>query len=258
MTDNLGSFDEHWTPRDYLDEFYGLNHINADELAAVKSQIEYSRATLTRHPRALEFGSGPTVHRAIAVSPYVSEIHIAEYLPDNLAEVERWVRRENPRHNWDLYVKYALACEGRENPTPNDIARRKAETRAKITRFMRADARRDHPLDISEDLRYAHVYSGFCADSATDNKATWRHYMRNIASLVAPGGTFWTAALRKARSYSSGPHSFPSANVDENDIQAVLELDFLAETVHVEIRELPDMKDHGFEGIILAHARKGV
>ena len=62
----VASFDEHWSPRDYLDQFYPPTRIHADELAAVKSQIEFTRATLRDAPVVLEFGSGPAVHRAIA------------------------------------------------------------------------------------------------------------------------------------------------------------------------------------------------
>jgi hypothetical protein len=40
-------------------------------------------------------------------------------------------------------------------------------------------------------------------------------------------------------------------------MRAILELDFLPATVCVESWELPEMRDHGFEGIIRAHARKG-
>ena len=46
--------------------------------------------------------------------------------------------------------------------------------------------------------------------------------MANITDLVEPGGLFITAALRRCRSYLVGDKRFPSANVDEHDLQRVL------------------------------------
>ncbi len=47
--------------------------------------------------------------------------------------------------------------------------------------------------------------------------------MARIAGLVRPGGTLLTAALRRSRGYLVGGKTFPSPNVDENDMRAVLE-----------------------------------
>ena len=44
--------------------------------------------------------------------------------------------------------------------------------------------------------------------------------MKRIAGLVRPGGTLLTAALRRSRGYLVGGKTFPSPNVDENDMRA--------------------------------------
>ena len=250
----FSSFERHWSPQDYLGEFYSPLQINEDELDAIRHQIDFAKRQLHKDQLILEFGAGPTVHRAIAVAPYVSEIHIADYLPQNLSEVQRWVYQQEGQHNWDLYVSYALQCEGIQNPSAEQIEQRKFLTRKKITTLIKADASQAQPLGNS--WLYSHVYSGFCADSAISSKDSWRSFMRNISSLIAPGGTFWTGALRQAAFYNSGPHQFPSANVTEEEMWSVLALDFLPSSIVVEIRELPSLKQHGYEGIILAHARK--
>jgi hypothetical protein len=95
--------------------------------------------------------------------------------------------------------------------------------------------------------------SAYCADSATADRATWESYMRHIAGLVAPGGVFITAALRRSRSYLVGGKRFPSADVDEHDLRAVLEPEFECE---IAVREVPDHARLGYEGIVLATARR--
>src|SRR3989344_7393958 len=102
----LGSFSTHWSHRDYLNEFYPFPLVIADENEAIKFQVDFLKTLRRGKPLALEFGCGPTAHRTIAVAPYVSEIHMADYIPDNLEEVRKWIKGEAGRHNWDHYVKY--------------------------------------------------------------------------------------------------------------------------------------------------------
>ena len=166
----------------------------------------------------LVFGTGPTLHHVFLAAPTASEIHLADYLPANLEEIERWRTRDPAAHDWREFVRYTLECEGLAAPTEDDVTRREELTRSKITRLLQVDARRPVPLD----RRYATVISAYCADSATDDRAMWETLMANIADLVAPGGLFITAALRRCRSYLVGDKRFPSANVDEHDLRRVL------------------------------------
>ena len=100
------------------------------------------------------------------------------------------------------------------------------------------------------------MVSAYCADSATADRATWEAYMRHIAGLVEPGGVFITAALRRSRSYLVGGKRFPSADVDEHDLRAVLEPDFDCDDGAIQVREVPEHARLGYSGIVLACARR--
>ena len=182
-------------------------------------------------------------------APKASEIHLADYLPANLAEIERWRTRDPAAHDWRAFIRYTLECEGLAAPTDADVTRREELTRAKITRLLQVDARRAVPLD----RRYATVISAYCADSATDDRATWETLMTNITALVGPGGLFITAALRRCRSYLVGDKRFPSANVDEHDLRRVLAPEF---TPRVHVRHLEGHEAQGYSGVVLADARR--
>jgi hypothetical protein len=77
--------------------------------------------------------------------------------------------------------------------------------------------------------------------------------MRHISGRVRPGGVFITAALRRSRSYLVGGKRFPSAHVDEHDLRAVLEPEF---ECAIEVRKVPEHARLGYEGIVLATARR--
>ena len=240
------SFDTDWVPQEYLADYYRV--VEPDE----RETIAFFADAMKQAPAGeavLVFGTGPTLHHVFLAAPKASEIHLADYLPANLEEIERWRTRDPAAHDWRAFVRYTLECEGLTAPTDADIARREELTRSKITRLLQVDARRP----IALDQRYATVISAYCADSATDDRATWETLMTNITGLVGPGGLFITAALRRCRSYLVGAKRFPSANVDEHDLRRVLAPSFSA---RVQVRDLQGHEAQGYSSIVLADARR--
>jgi hypothetical protein len=239
------SFDADWVPGEYLADYY--REVEPDELETIAYFTDAIRRTEPGRP-VLFFGVGPTLHHVFLAAATASEIHLADYLPANLREIERWLDQDPTAHDWTPFVRYTLRCEGVAEPTGDDVRRREDLTRAKVTRLLQVDAGDREPLPD----RYATVVSAYCADSATADRTTWEAYMRNIAGLVEPGGTLITAALRRCRFYVVGGKRFPCANVDEGDLRAVL-AGF--EGVTVEPRAVAGHEALGYSGIVLAAAQ---
>ena len=196
------SFEADWVvPKAYLAAYYQF--VEADERATIAYFVDALRHTEPHQP-ILVFGVGPTLHHVFLAATVASEIHLAEFLPANLVEVERWLAGEDDAHDWRPFVAYTLQCEGVTSPTAEQIRAREELTRSKVTKLLIGDARRSNPLGGLGDAPYHTVISGYCADSATGDKATWEGYLRRIAGLVRPGGLFVTAALRNATGYAVG------------------------------------------------------
>lgn len=249
----LSSFDKDWNPRHYLRDYY--KEIEPDEIETIHFFVDVMRK-VEKNTLILFFGVGPALHHVFLTAPKAKELHLADYLKVNLNEIDSWINFDSHAHDWKPFIRYTLECEGIE-PTNHDIAKREKLTRNKILILgEKADAGEKNPLGSKRREQYPIVFSPYCADSSTSDKATWEKYMRNIASLVSPGGKFVTAALRKCRSYAVGGKSFPCANIDEDDMRRTLELDFQPESITIEIRKLSGHELQGYSGIILAHATK--
>ena len=245
------SFDDDWVPRDYLADYYQA--VEPDERATIAFFVDAAREWEPDQP-VLYFGVGPTLHHVFCAATKASEIHLGDYLPANLREIERWIERDPAAHDWRPFVRYTLECEGVPVPTEAQITEREELTRGKITRLMVVDLRRSDPLGPIASGRYSTVVSAYCADSATDDRETWRTYMQRIAGLVRPRGTLLVAALRRCRGYRVGSKTFPSANVDEHHIQAVLKPFFPPDGLAVEARRLGEAGAKGYASIVLARA----
>jgi NNMT/PNMT/TEMT family len=244
-----------WMPREYLADYYSV--VEPDERHTIAFFVDVMRDLEADEP-ILFFGVGPALHHVFLAAGKDSEIHLGDYLPANLREIERWIGRDPEAHDWRPFVRYTLECEGSASPTDEELTRREELTRAKITELLEVDVRRADPLGGAGVRTYGTVISAYCADSATDDRAMWAAYMRRIAGLVRPGGTLITAALRRSRGYRVGGKTFPSSDIDEDDVIAVLESLFGREGLSVEIREVPECLPQGYSSIILARAHRAV
>lgn len=100
-----------WDPQEYLKQYYSQDFIPDDEEAIQQRLVAFLKRSDRTFTRAIDVGCGPTVHLHTALAPYVGELHLADYLPDNLCAVERWLRDTPDAHNWDLKIKHVLELE---------------------------------------------------------------------------------------------------------------------------------------------------
>lgn len=248
----MSAFD-HWSAGAYLHNYYAS--VEDDEAATLKFLVD----ALAGEPpvaEALEFGAGPTLHHLLPLAPHAAAIDVADLLDTNLAAVHGWLAQRPGAHDWQPFTRHVLACEG-QHTTAADVAAREALTRRRVRRLVRADASAAEPLGAAARQRYGTVVSCFCADSATADKATWSHYMHNIAGLVAPGGLLLLAALRRCAAYRVGDRHFPSANVDEHDIAAQLGASgFDLPRSSIAVATVPRQRRLGYDCIVLSAARR--
>ncbi|MEU4690557.1 guanitoxin biosynthesis pre-guanitoxin forming N-methyltransferase GntF [Actinoplanes sp. NPDC023714] len=243
------SFDTDWVPAEYLTDYYRT--VEPDEIATIAFLVDAMRHAEPGRP-ILYFGTGPTLHHVFACAETASEIHMGDYLPANLAEIQRWIDRAPGAHDWRPFVRYTLQCEGNPRPTDDEVTAREDLTRAKITSMVRVDARHPRPVNRS----YPTVVSAYCADSATGDRATWELFMRHITGLVEPGGLFLTAALRRCRGYTVGGKTFPGADIDEHHLRAALRPDFEPRHERIDVIPTAQHGSHGYGAILLCRARR--
>ncbi len=244
-----GAF-EAWVPSDYLAEYY--SELQEDERSTLKFFVEQIRAAPPGP--LLCFGCGPTLHHVLLAAERMPEIYLADYVPENLAEIARWQRREPGAHDWSAFARYILECESGASATSQQIDARLELLRTKITGLVHADANLRDPLGPQFRGFFSAVLSPYCAESATGDRSIWTSFCRNIASLVRPDGLFLTSALRLCERYKSGARFFPATPIDEHDLRQVLSQDFRADSIQVQTRELHDHASQGFSGILLARA----
>ena len=249
------NWEHHWNPKAYLAQYYQTVKIAEDE----KAVCRFIRAQLDQRgepfANALDIGVGPTLHHEIALAPYVSRLDVADFLPQNLIEIQKWLDGDGSAHDWDIYIRGILAMERSANPSAATIEARKRLVRQRISRLLRCNIKNKFPLESGD--QYPLVTAFYVADSVASSKADWFAYMANIANLVEPGGVLMISALRNALYYRVGDALFPSAMVNEADVEKLyLSLNFAPCSLHIRVTDVPALRPDGFDSIITAAGTK--
>jgi hypothetical protein len=209
----------------------------------------------------LDVGSGPTIHHMLSLCREADEIVVSDYLAENLAEIQLWLDGGDDAHDWTAFTRDILAAEG-TMPTRSRIRKRESLLRLRVKKLASIDLRSPRPLCSAmpreasiEQPHFDVVTSFYCADSATPCMEEFHSMIANLATLIAPGGSFIGSFLGGCRAYSVGTRWLPSANLDANDIASALGQSGMIVNELTRF-ETPDLEGHGFDHIYVTAASK--
>jgi len=244
-------FDQ-WQAKDYLREYYA--EVMADERFALEFLVDSMRA-LPRLPLALDVGSGPCVHHLFPLVPKVARVHLADFVAGNREEIRLWLERSAEAHDWSAFAAETLRLETGKRPTAAQVQARERKTRARIDQVLPADIRATDPLGPSGRARYPLVTAHYCAEAISREKAAFRSNIRNIASLVAPGGTLILSACGAADHYRVGTRSFPSSRATPEDVLAAVQDEGFG-ALDLRVRQTPAHTAQGYSSVIFARCTR--
>ncbi len=242
-----------WKPQDYLSEYYG--EVMPDEHFAMEFLVESLRH-VAPVAVALEFGCGPTIHHSLPMATVAGEIHMAEYLENNRAQIQQWLDRDSQAFDWTHFGAETLELEGNSAPTAAQIEERERLLREKVTQVVPGDAFDADPLGEQKRGFYPLVASHYCAEGCTTDKEEWRVCMSHIAGLVAPGGVWILSACGASNAYAVGERYFPCAGINEFDVLSSLQENGFTD-IDLRVRQVPGHADQGFSSVVFARAVKG-
>ncbi len=239
--------------REYIDTYYRDRPPTNDEQRVFEFLVRHLRE-LPPQSLMLEVGCGPTVHHVLPFVGSVGEIHVADYLDDNLAEIDKWKKGAADACGWRQYAELVLTLEGRPS-APADARLLEAVAQTKVTQLLSCDL--TQPQVLGRDAWYPLVSAFYCTEEVGISLTQWEHVMTNLARLVAPGGRLFLSCLADTDFYRVGASNYPCARVTARDIERVLpRLGFdMTETV-IESASVEGQGDEGVVGVVLVAATK--
>lgn len=242
-------FESTFDPKTYLDYFRELDDEDKFALGFMASALRMMPNGLLVH----EFGGGPVLYSVAALAAKAREIHFSDCVQANLAEVERWLKDEQDAFDWRPHIRLALEMEG-SVATPKAVAQRAAKMRRLVTRLMICDAQARAPLgDIC--VQYGLVAAHHCTDVAATDFAEWVQVLRNISTLIAPGGWLLVSVTTGAHLYAVSDVVFRCADLTPDQVrQGYVAAGYAPESFRMEIRVPTHERE--YSGVVMAVARK--
>ena len=243
-------FNHHFDPKEYLREMF----------IAPDDEDCFSIFFMTRVLNSLsdnllihEFGGGPTLYSVAALAPKAREIHFSDVVDTSLHEVAIWLKCQPGAHDWNPYIALVLEAEG-SPVTEIAIAERALLMRKTVTQLMHCDAQSHSPIEL-EDTQYDLVTAHHCTDVAATNLREWQQVLRNVTTIVRPGGWLMLSVTTGARTYEVGEVIFECVNLTKDDVRdGLLSAGYHKESIILKTYKVEHERE--YSGIIIALARR--
>lgn len=60
----------------------------------------------------IDIGSGPTIYQLLSACEAFREIIVSDYTPQNLQELQKWLKKEPGAYDWSSIVQHVCELEG--------------------------------------------------------------------------------------------------------------------------------------------------
>lgn len=238
----------------YLDEYY--QEVDSENLQLLNFFSELSKTIDSNEPlKLLDFGCGPVIYQLISLAPLCSEIHMGDYVQDNLQQLRLWIEEQPHAFNWDAFFEQALTLE-KISVSEDTLQQRKQLLRNKVTRLLSVDARHPKPLKEHDGEQYNIVLSAFCLEAISTDIEEWKIYLINLSKSLKSGGTFILLSLINSGSYRIKNDSLNTLNLSTEDIKQGLLSFSQPDSINMQFIEAENSEYIRYSGIAAFSAKK--
>lgn len=229
-TEYESDYKSRFIPGDYLNQYFNVvDQTNHNILKFIVDTTQEYQAKIN-DCTVLNFGCGPCIDTVVSLAPLCKEIHMSDYLPENLAEIQAWIKSTPGAFDWKTYIQHSLQIEADSTSGPDashiteeDITRREALLRNKITQLLVGDAAQQQPLGNNTSQHYDVISMFFCMEVAASNTDEFHAMLNNVCQLLKPGGLLIWAVTAHSDAYPVGDKFFRITVLTEDDIRQSLQ-----------------------------------
>lgn len=250
----MGHLLRDWNARQYLDYYYGVSRVPADETVMFRFIARGLRHIGRQFETGIELGCGPVLNHAAQAVRWVERLDMADLQEPNLEEIRRWVHREPGAFDWSVFIGGEGGALDAEDGSGGSLAEREALLRARMN-LIRCDLLESLPL--GKPIHYPFVSCYYCAEWIIPTVPGWRQTMRNVTSLVASGGWLFVAGVHATDYCMISGRRVPCAHITGDDLRGLLDdLGFDRSTVQLDVTPGLAPTVSGIQGTFMAYAQR--
>ncbi|NWI39073.1 NNMT methyltransferase, partial [Picathartes gymnocephalus] len=181
-------YQQNFDPQEYLKEYYSVNSSqegkNAFTMQNLRSLHKMFSLDGLRGKTLIDVGCGPTIYQLLSACEHFQEIIALDYTDQNRRELEKWLKNEAGAFDWEPVVKYVCELEGDREKW----AEKQEKLRKKVKQVLKCDVTKANPTGPVSLPPADCIVSTLCLEAACKDLATFRSALRNISTLLKPGG----------------------------------------------------------------------
>jgi hypothetical protein len=219
----------------------------ATDMILARDSWAWLHSLQRRFATALDVGTGPVLEYPFLFAPFVDRYDLSDYVENNLHAIRRWLDRDSKAHNWNPIFSGVLRSQ---DQGPDQLDMRSQMLRSSIQALRTIDLRQSNPLGFQ--AQYDLVTSFFCTECVDVSIEGWKECKRQLLSLVAPGGAFFSAIVQNCSQYRILGSWFPTCQLNPPDLSDLLETEGFDSEVNS--YDCPEFDESGFSQFMVVKA----
>ncbi|XP_060106509.1 nicotinamide N-methyltransferase-like [Heteronotia binoei] len=234
------SYAQHFVPKDHLKTYHCFDPERKDMSSlfvfGLNALHKAFRSGDLKGDTLIDIGSGASIYQLLSACESFREIIATDYSDQSREEMLRWLRKEPGAFDWGPEVKYVCKLEGEREKW----AQKEEKVRRTVKQVLKCDVTQPNPLAPLSLPPADCLLSTFCLDVACKDLPTFRNALKNISSLVKPGGHLIFLVSLEGTFYMVGQRQFSRLYLDQESVEeAVKEAGFDIEWLEATKLSLP-------------------
>ncbi|NXC54464.1 NNMT methyltransferase, partial [Aleadryas rufinucha] len=181
-------YQRNFDPQGYLKDYYSMSTSREGGSAFMMQNLRSLHKMFSldglRGDILIDVGCGPTICQLLSACEHFQEIIALDYTDQNRRELEKWLKNEAGAFDWEPVVKYVCELEGDREKW----AEKQEKLRKKVKQVLKCDVTKANPTGPVSLPPADCIVSSLCLESACKDLAAFRSALRNISTLLKPGG----------------------------------------------------------------------
>ncbi|NXG20004.1 NNMT methyltransferase, partial [Grallaria varia] len=216
-------YQQSFNPQAYLKEFYSMSDdkegANTLLMQNLRSLHKMFSLDGLKGDTLIDVGCGPTIYQLLSACECFQEIIALDYTDQNRRELEKWLRNEEGAFDWVPVVKYVCELEGDREKW----AEKQEKVRKKVKQVLKCDVTKANPTGPVSLPPADCIVSTLCLEGACKDLPTFRSALKNIGTLVKPGGHLVMVTVLGETYYAFNQQVFSCLCLEKHEVEAAVE-----------------------------------
>ncbi|XP_044853166.1 nicotinamide N-methyltransferase-like [Mauremys mutica] len=216
------SLEKLFDPKEFLKTYYSFDSTSSEKNDILMFLLRNFFKTFildgVKGNTLIHIGGGPSICELLSACESFQEIIVTNHTDRNCQELQKWLKKEPGAFDWTPLVKYVCELEGDRKKW----AEKEQKLQRTVKQVLECDVTKFNPVTFAslppaDCLFLYHSLEAICKDLSA-----YRAGLKNVSSLLKPGGHLLIVTTMKCSHVVVGQHKFPCL---------FLEKEFLEEAV---------------------------